>query len=167
MTAKIFTPETEYPSYPDDSFRTSLFLAGTIEMGNSVDWQSMMIEKLKDSSVGIFNPRRVVSTSDQKEIERQINWELKSINRCKIIFMYLAEGSISPISLYELGLLQGGKADGKLVIVYCDPGYTRKNNVIVTTNNDYFHHPSIRMFTDFDKAFKSLRDEIERRSLRF
>jgi hypothetical protein len=52
--------------------------------------------------------------------------------------MFLAPGSVSPISLYELGLLQGGLAANKKVVLCCDPGYTRKNNVVVTTSHPLY-----------------------------
>nr|WP_205942995.1 nucleoside 2-deoxyribosyltransferase domain-containing protein [Pedobacter frigidisoli] len=40
----------------------SIFLAGTIDMGNSIDWQQQVVEELMAeqalSGLNIFNPRR-------------------------------------------------------------------------------------------------------------
>ena len=46
----VITPETE-------KFK-SIFLAGTIDNGDSIDWQKKLIEKFKDIDIKIYNPRR-------------------------------------------------------------------------------------------------------------
>ena len=170
MSINVYTPETgTFPKSGEN--RTLLFLAGTIEMGNSEDWQSEILKQLADEAgqdgLGVFNPRRVVAPENQLEVNRQINWELDSLDKSSIVFVYLAKNSISPISLYELGNLQGGKADNKSVIVYCDPEYTCLANVIATTSHPKFHNPSVKVFLDYGAAFGRLVTEIKRRSLRF
>jgi hypothetical protein len=53
---------TIYPPNPINQSGISIFLAGTIDMGNSTDWQQTAIdrlaEKIGDKNVTIFNPRR-------------------------------------------------------------------------------------------------------------
>lgn len=138
----------------------SVFLAGTIEMGDSIDWQAAVTRQLLDLPINIFNPRRVVAPEDDLIVE-QITWELDSIARCQIIFMFLAADTISPISLYELGLLQGGLAENKQVILCCDPGYTRKNNVVTTTSHPLYHNPNIFCTHSLSEAIDKLKSTIE------
>lgn len=156
--ASVFTPDAKF-STAEPYWTDSVFLAGTIEMGNSVDWQAKAIQRLRDMPINIFNPRRVVAP-DQKLIAEQINWELNSIAACRFIFMYLAGGSVSPISLYELGLLQGGQIAGKHVVLCCDPEYTRKDNVLVTTSHPIFANPNIYLSHSFEGSLLKLKELI-------
>lgn len=72
--AQVFTPERPF-STAEQHWTDSVFLAGTIEMGNSVDWQAKAIRRLQDMPINIFNPRRVVPP-DEKLIAEQINGSL-------------------------------------------------------------------------------------------
>lgn len=109
----------------------SIFLAGTIDMGNSIDWQSKVIESLNDLNVTILNPRRKDWDSSWKQtIEdfqffQQVNWELDALDRADLICMYFAPDSASPISLLELGL----HAASKKMIVCCPDEFYRSGNV--------------------------------------
>lgn len=156
--AQVFTPERPF-STAEPYWTDSVFLAGTIEMGNSVDWQAKAIRRLQGMPINIFNPRRVVPP-DEKLIAEQINWELDSIASCRFIYMYLAGCSISPISLYELGLLQGSKAVGRHVVLCCDPEYTRKDNVLVTTSHPFFANPNIYLTHSFEGSLLKLKELI-------
>lgn len=157
MKANVYTPE--YQGKIVLTNKKSVFLAGTIEMGNSEDWQADAIHKLKNLDVAIFNPRRVLAPED-KEIANQISWELNSIDRCDFIFMFLAPFTISPISLYELGLLQGGKADNKKVILCCHPQYSRKTNIEVTINHLAYANPNIHLSYSFESSILKLKKLI-------
>ena len=159
--AYVFKPDTEVDEYTKFHY-LSVFLAGTIEMGNSVDWQAKAERRLADLEVNVFNPRRVVAPEDDR-IVQQITWELDRINFSQFIFMYLAANTVSPISLYELGLLQGGHAAGKTVILCCDHGYTRKNNVMVTTSHELFKHPNIQVTHSFEGGLLKLKEAIKKR----
>ena len=44
-------------SAPQDG-KPSIFLAGSIEMGKAIDWQTKIQDIMKDENVTIFNPRR-------------------------------------------------------------------------------------------------------------
>jgi hypothetical protein len=110
---------------------TKIFLAGTIEMGNSEDWQTKVAKSLSDDSYTILNPRREEwDASWEQRIEnpqfyQQVNWELDALNKSDIIILYLLPDSKSPISLLELGLYA---SSGKM-LVCCPEGFWRKGNV--------------------------------------
>lgn len=110
---------------------TSVFLAGTIDMGNSVDWQSAAAELFaaKDGNYLLYSPRQSEWHPEREgEMEYQVNWELEHLERADRILMYFLPGSLSPISLLELGLFA---RSGKVVVV-CSPEYYRYDNVIIT-----------------------------------
>lgn len=117
------------PSRPETKFRTSIFLAGSIEMGNCEDWQSKVGKELK--AVDVYNPRRDdwdsswVQDINNPQFFEQVTWELDMLDKCDIIFMYFDPTTKSPISLLELGLY----ARSKQMIVCCPDGFWRKGNV--------------------------------------
>lgn len=131
-------PHTDESKITKNNF-LSIFLAGTIDMGNSEDWQHDIIEQLKeiaesnkdrienkDGSIHIYNPRRKEGFSDDKaEQEYQINWELDHLEQCNIIVMNILPNSKSPISLMELGLF----ARSKKLVVICPEKFYRYDNV--------------------------------------
>lgn len=122
---------TEYKApteYPKDDGKLSVFLAGTIDNGESDDWQHNISEQLKDCDVNILNPRRSDWNPDSgiDDLKNQINWELDALEDATLIIMYLAPNSKSPISLMELGL-----NTGKPMVVCCPDGFWRKTNVDV------------------------------------
>lgn len=157
--AQVFTPETKF-STAEAYWKDSVFLAGTIEMGNSIDWQAIAIRRLRELPINIYNPRRVVPP-DEALISEQITWELDRISASQFIYMYLAGNSVSPISLYELGLLQGGQAQGKTVVLCCDPEYTRKMNVLVTTKHPMFSNPNIYVTHSFEGSLLRMKQELK------
>jgi hypothetical protein len=125
----VITPTDTPASIPAGP---SVFLAGAIDQGMAVDWQSEVIAALQDRHAGlltIFNPRRAVWPGDQPDVlEAQIRWELRHLDIADTVLVVLPKGSMAPISLLELGLhLQTGRC-----IVVCDPEYRRAVNVRVT-----------------------------------
>ena len=129
----------DYTKINPDSY--SIFLAGTIDSGDSVDWQSQIIKNLTDKDclksiavdkcdIYIFNPRRDKwPEADQyNEIKRQIEWELQRLEESDFIIMNILPNSKSPISLLEFGLYA---RSGKLVM-FCTEDFYRYDNVIVT-----------------------------------
>ena len=103
-----------------------LFLAGSIDQGGAPDWQGAVIEALADCPVTILNPRRAVwETTDPDTFQTQVAWELDGLERADCVVLYLAPGSLAPVSLLELGL---HAASGK-VILCCPDGFWRKGNV--------------------------------------
>jgi hypothetical protein len=127
------------PEQPTDddffSINTKVFLAGSIEQGKAKNWQQEMIDSLEGEDVVVFNPRRsawnpnLSQTPDNEEFSEQVNWELGHINFSDVVFFYFQEGTMSPISLLELGLVLGQR---KSCIVVCEPGFWRHGNVQIT-----------------------------------
>lgn len=128
----------------------NIFLAGSIENGAAEDWRTEFYDKFLSICPiykGVmFNPRREVWDSTLKrdisepETYSQITWELDYLKRAELIVMYFSPGTISPITLLELGLYANS---GKLIVV-CPDGYFRKADVdIVCKENNIPMFPSI------------------------
>lgn len=109
----------------------SVFLAGTIDMGDSIDWQTVAANELKEYADYIFNPRRDDWNSNwfqekgNQEFNDQVSWEMTALDSAQVIFMNFLEDSKSPITLLELGLYA---SSGKL-IVCCPKKFWRRGNV--------------------------------------
>lgn len=111
--------------------RFKVFLAGSIEMGKAEDWQATLEDMLRDRDWDLYNPRRDdwdptwEQKADNPPFREQVEWELNALEQANSIVMYLSPGTISPISLLELGL----HAHGEKLIVCCPEGFHRKGNV--------------------------------------
>lgn len=132
----------------------SVFLAGTIDNGDSSNWQEELIEKCKNLDVTFYNPRRKEWTLNptSEEMEYQIKWEQEHLDRADLIIMFLLDGSKSPISLLELGLY----AQSKKIFVFCNPAFYRWENVRLTC--DKYGIPLLR--TNLDDAKLIIENEI-------
>lgn len=105
----------------------TVFLAGTIDNGDSTNWQEELIELCKYKDITFFNPRRKDWKEElsNKELEYQIKWEQDHLDQADKIVMCLLDNSKSPISLLELGLYaQSGK-----LLVFCNKEFYRYDNV--------------------------------------
>ena len=108
-----------------------IFLAGTIDNGDSTDWQQELINTINGVELrrptSIYNPRRKEwpSSNDHREIDRQIEWELSHLEKADLIVMNILANSKSPISLMELGLFA---REGRLM-VFCPKTFYRYDNV--------------------------------------
>jgi len=109
----------------------AVFLAGSIEMGKAVDWQTKMTNDLSDLNVLILNPRRDdwdsswVQNIENVQFRTQVEWELAALEHAQVIAMYFDPNTKSPISLLELGLF----ATSQKLVVCCPEGFWRKGNV--------------------------------------
>jgi hypothetical protein len=109
----------------------SVFLAGSIEMGKAVDWQSEVTNLLTNVDITVLNPRRDDwdsswrQSKDEPKFVEQVKWELAGLQRADVIIVYFAPGTQSPISLLEFGLY----AKSPKVIVICPEGFYRKGNI--------------------------------------
>lgn len=123
---KVFEP----PIYPP-LYERSLFLAGSIEMGDAQDWQDVVARELEDVIGIILNPRRDEWDSsweqsiDNPKFREQVEWELTMMEKATYIAMYFDPNTKSAISLLELGV----HAHSKKLIVACPDGFWRKGNV--------------------------------------
>lgn len=133
-------------------YSSGIFLAGSIEMGKAEDWQKRVTDKIAEripfyNTVSIYNPRRDDWDSSWKQEKNnpkfyeQVCWELDHLGKSKVIAMYFATDTLSPISLLELGLYA---ATGKLVVL-CPPDFWRNGNVDIVCSRY-----GIPIFTDED-----------------
>jgi hypothetical protein len=127
----------------------SVFLAGSIEMGKAVEWQSNMTAHLQHAAVTVLNPRcgnwdpNTVSDISDPKFRGQVGWELKAMDKATVIAMYLDENTVSPISLLELGLF----AKSNKLVVCCPRNFWRKGNVQVMAAQYGF--PLIETYEEF------------------
>lgn len=141
------------PNSPDQTINgISIFLAGTIDNGKSIDWQLDMEEILKDYNVTLLNPRRDNwnPKATKEDMIKQINWEMDNLDKCDVIFMNILEDSLSPITLLELGLY----ANSSKMIVTCHEEFWRKINVDVVCGR--FNIP---IYNEFYEAINVLKKQ--------
>lgn len=123
-----------------------IFLAGTIDMGNSRDWQKELYEEFKamDGQYILFNPRQEHwDPSRPGEMDYQVRWELSHLEAADMIIMYIIGSSKSPITLLEMGLHAKG---GKLYVI-CEEDFYRYDNVRITC--DYYGVPFYTSLDEF------------------
>ncbi len=132
----------------------SVFLAGSIEMGKAIDWQSYVENELIDTDITVLNPRRNDWDSswrqdiNNKQFREQVEWELEAQEKADIIAMYFAPETKAPISLLELGLFA---SSGKM-IVCCPDGFWKKGNVSIVCTK--YNIPQV---DSLDKLIKELK----------
>ena len=129
----IITPEETISKLPNKPNSKSVFLAGTIDNGDSLHWQNKTIIELMNlgiNDIEIYNPRREHwnPNPSKEEMECQIKWEQEYLDKADFIAMVLLDDSKSPISLLELGLY----AKSNKLIVFCTPDFYRWDNVRLT-----------------------------------
>lgn len=113
------------------SDESAVFLAGSIDMGNTSDWQNELVTALASCNGALLNPRRQhwdptwLPEATFPVFREQVEWELAAMEAAGMIAFYFAPGSQAPVTLLELGLAaRTGKA-----VVCCPDGYWRKGNV--------------------------------------
>lgn len=143
---------------------STVFLAGSIEMGVAEDWQTKVANRFESNQVTLYNPRRDEWDSSWKQEQKesnfneQVNWEMNNLEDCDIIFMYLDPNTKSPISLLELGLHAGS---GKMIVV-CPDGFWRKGNVEIVCTR--FNIP---LFNSLDDGMGALESKIRQSRILF
>lgn len=159
--AILFMKNTYFESPDNISYRDftkpSVFLAGSIEQGKAVDWQSLAKEELIKNNFVVFNPRRqdwnaeLPQTYVNAQMNQQICWEDNAMKNADAILMYLQPGTLSPISLFEFG--KHLKSDK--IIMICPEGFWRKANVDYecATNN-------VPQFDTLEEAINYLKNNI-------
>lgn len=116
---------------------TTVFLAGSIEMGVAVDWQQAFETEFSgEPDLLILNPRRTdwdsawVQSIDNPQFRSQVEWELKGLQSADIVAFNFEADTKSPISLYELGLV----SKDQKAVVCCPPAFWRYGNIQVICN---------------------------------
>ena len=133
----------------------TVFLAGSIEMGVAELWADRIIDSFDESdNITFLNPRRIDWSSDWKQdisndqFRWQVQWELEGLEMSDLIVLYLQPGTMSPISLLELGLFA---RDHKMVIC-CPDGFWRRGNVDIIAQRYY-----IKQVDNIDDLIKSIK----------
>jgi Nucleoside 2-deoxyribosyltransferase like len=112
-----------------DALEASLFLAGGIS--NCPDWQSRLLEALRDTDWVVFNPRRMDFDSSNFDLARvQIEWEHRHLRLASAVAFWFPPQTLCPITLYELGAWSMTK---KPLFVGVDPAYARRLDVLEQT----------------------------------
>lgn len=152
---KIYTPYS-HEIVEKNWERPSIFLAGTIDMGNSIDWQKETINRLADRDLNVFNPRRNDWDSSweqratNEQFRRQVEWELKHLFRADVVFINILPDSKSPITLLEMGLFIHKS------IIVCPEQFYRSGNIQITA--EFFDAP---FFTDFESGIRYLKRRLD------
>ena len=108
-----------------------IFLAGSIDMGSAVDWQTRVERALEGYDIVVMNPRRDdwdaswVQEIENDQFREQVEWELDSLEQADLIIYYFDPAGAAPITLLELGLF----ANEGSAVICCPKGYWRKGNV--------------------------------------
>lgn len=135
---------------------TTLFLAGSIEMGKAIEWQEKVVKALKDSPYIFYNPRRDdwdsswKQTKESKEFREQVEWELKALEAADKIILYFDPKTDSPISMIEFGL---HARSGKLIVI-CPDGFWKKGNIDVTS--EFYHVKQVDNLEDAIQLLKKV-----------
>lgn len=134
-----------------------VFLAGTIDMGNSEDWQQIVIDYLNLHFDGcpleLFNPRRKDWNKDWEQspshpmLKRQIEWELDYLEQADCVLMVLLGGSQSPVSMLELGAFSGKIINNGGIIVFNPDNFYRYANIEIFCRK--FSIPTLHEWDDY------------------
>lgn len=107
-------------------------------MGSAPDWQEEVVQRLLLVQGVLLNPRRDhwdpswPQDPNFQPFAEQVNWELEGLKRATTIACFLANGTISPVSLFEAGLY----ARSNKLLVGCERGFSRYGNVYLTCKNE-------------------------------
>ena len=121
---------------PPDALGNSLFVAGGIGIGAIVpDWQSALVEQLRDTNLTLLNPRRDdYPAGEPNALREQIEWEHRYLKAASAISFWFVAETLCPITLYELGAWanwrdENGRA--KPIFVGAHPGYARRDDLFI------------------------------------
>ena len=141
---------------------TTMFLAGSIAMGEVEDWQTETTEKFQhytDEQLVIFNPRRdnfdstMKQTTDEPVLVEQINWELGALDTADYVLMSFHHDTKAPVTMLEVGLHADNLAK---VVVCCPDGFYRQANIEIVCGRY-----NIPFYKDLDSAINEVCDWID------
>jgi hypothetical protein len=155
--SKIIKPPTRY----DLTGKYSVFLAGTIDMGEAEDWQKMCEEALVEFDIAILNPRRDDWDSsweqsiDNPQFNEQVSWELSAQEHANfILFVFGSNDEAAKKAKAPITFLELGKFSNKDCMVCCPDPFYRKGNVEI-----FCKRYGIPLYEDMDEMlndFKAL-----------
>lgn len=127
MSQVITAPSEDEPRFP------TIFLAGSIDMGQAANWQQEIMRVCEPYDVTIYNPRRTdwdsswTQSLDNDQFVEQVEWELDNLNGVNLAIFYFDPSGPAPITLMEVGAF----AVPDCSVICCPDGYWRKGNVEV------------------------------------
>jgi len=141
----------------------SIFLAGSIEMGKAINWQSAMAAALSHLPITILNPRRDdwdgswKQDIENKQFKEQVDWEMDNLNKADVIALYFQPDTMSPISLLELGMhAHDAGIAGKKLVVCCPEGFWRRGNVQIVC-----HRYGIELVSTREELIEKVKAKLE------
>jgi hypothetical protein len=146
------------PDSPDHG-NFSLFTAGSIEMGDAVQWQQRLVEHLQDLPITITNPRRgawnpnVNANKSDPQFFDQVEWELDALTQADVICYFFDCDTVSPVTLMELGIW----SHSQKIIVCCDQRYFRQGNVEIVCER--YNIPYVSSFKYLVPALKVMMEK--------
>ncbi len=152
--------EIEAPKKRPDGF--SIFLAGSIDMGSAKDWQSEVVDALKDYDVILTNPRRTdwdsswEQSADDPKFREQVEWEQDNLDAADFRIFNFEKDSKSPITFEEMG----ANLDRPGVIC-CPDGFYRKGNVDIVAER-----AGMPVYESFDSMMEYIKDMLDEMGLR-
>lgn len=141
------------------SNKLSVFLAGSIDMGSAVEWQTRIEQALEFFPGIIYNPRRDdwdsswQQTDTDPQFRSQVDWELDHIEKSDYVFMFISKESKAPISLLEFGLIAG--VSPRKLFICVEDGFWRRGNIEVVCRRE-----GIKLFRDIDVAIAAFKIKL-------
>ena len=130
-----------YAPNPYPTWKRTIFLAGSIEMGTAEHWQDRIAQRIVSNGFpgAVLNPRRpdwdsswVQDSSEGTPFSEQVRWELNGIRGADIVIFYFDGKTQSPITLMELGICIGKEIP---MLIYCPKSFWRYGNVAFTVRH--------------------------------
>ncbi|KAF1965733.1 hypothetical protein BU23DRAFT_627122 [Bimuria novae-zelandiae CBS 107.79] len=134
------------PPRPPTYRKFSVFLAGSIEMGDAVQWQTRMVLELSPYPITVNNPRRPEWVNDEESMRQQVEWEHSALEQADAICFFFDVATKSPVTLWELGKY----TDSGKVVVCCGKQYWRYTNVKMSCER--YGVPFMETFADLPGA---------------
>lgn len=140
------------------SWTETVFLAGTIDMGASENWQGKLATQLYYAGFSVLSPRRLHWDNSLEQsiynpvFREQVEWELEGLEKSTYRLFNFLPDSKSPITLLELGLvcnMQQHKKDSTFVV--CPKEFYRRGNVEIMC-----HRFQLKLFETMEDAFNDL-----------
>jgi len=122
------------PPKPPTYRKFTVFTAGSIEMGDAVNWQPLMATLLNHLPITVCNPRKgkwdqsITQQAKDEFFRQQVVWELEALEQADVICFFFDTRTKSPVSLLELGRWM----DSDKVVVCCGQDYWKSGNVHIT-----------------------------------
>lgn len=102
----------------------SLYLVG--ETVNCPDWQSTIVDLLRDQAITLFNPRRKEHPAGPLEREAQLQWENDYQSRADAILFWFSKETLCPTAIYSLGIWS---LRTKILFVGIHPEFALKRDI--------------------------------------